>query len=614
MSSPVLACFLACLTLPALAAPRLNEMQVIGTHNSYHIAPSPAVDALIRSRDPAAADSLQYTHRPLAEQLERLGIRQIELDLYADPQGGLFAHPASLRLVPGSEPPPPSPDPEVMARPGTKILHVPDFDFHVHHPTLGEALDEVRQWSVKHPSHVPILILLELKKDAAGAEFTQPVPWTLPLLDALEDQVRTGLGDARIFRPDELRGTRRTLRDAIQAQGWPSLAELRGRFLVALDNTDEIRDLYLSRNSNLADRWFFVSVDESHPAAAWFKVNDPMGSFDQIQHLVKSGYLVRTRADADTRNARWNDTRQRDAAFASGAQFISTDYPEPNRSWSSYTVRWTSNRVARPNPVAAPAIPDTLDLEILALPGLEPFPDRELELLNQRAFQLHTQRRLGEASADYARLLELAPATDPTPAEIDLILRQAPVLLTHPEEPFPLRDVVAILSPDRTTIAFHLFWEDDIDFPEDNDPTDHEILWVTLADGPARAPTVATYFHGRLLSAPTSGTPTMIGVEWGKHGSLPMTAQGLVTEPPSLQNHWRTLHDKGIRLPLHPLARRWPKRFEGDWNEYRRFERRVETRPFLESRRLLWVGRWANAILDQHALPYNFAAKTEWPN
>ena len=39
--------------------------------------------------------------------------------------------------------------------------------------------------------------------------------------------------------------------------------------------------------------------------------------------------MVRTRADANTVQARDNDTRQRDQVFASGAQAISTDYCFP---------------------------------------------------------------------------------------------------------------------------------------------------------------------------------------------------------------------------------------------------------------------------------------------
>src|SRR5690606_39342657 len=53
-----------CLTLPAAlhAGPRLDQIQVIGTHNSYHIAPHPTLRALIQEGIPAAAESVEYTH------------------------------------------------------------------------------------------------------------------------------------------------------------------------------------------------------------------------------------------------------------------------------------------------------------------------------------------------------------------------------------------------------------------------------------------------------------------------------------------------------------------------------------------------------------------------
>ena len=78
-------------TAPVAGEPRLNQIQVIGSHNSYHIAPSRAVLELIAATGRRRAESLDYTHRPLAEQFSRLGIRQVELDVYADPKGGLFA-------------------------------------------------------------------------------------------------------------------------------------------------------------------------------------------------------------------------------------------------------------------------------------------------------------------------------------------------------------------------------------------------------------------------------------------------------------------------------------------------------------------------------------------
>ena len=78
--------------------------------------------------------------------------------------------------------------------------------------------------------------------------------------------------------------------------------------------------------------------------------------------------LVRTRADADTVNSRANDTRRRDQALASGAQFVSTDYAEPDRKFSAYYVSFDPKVVVRPNPVSGPPLEACLDLEIMKSP------------------------------------------------------------------------------------------------------------------------------------------------------------------------------------------------------------------------------------------------------
>jgi len=60
---------------------------------------------------------------------------------------------------------------------------------------------------------------------------------------------------------------------------------------------------------------------------------------------------VRTRADADTEEARSGDTTRRDAALASGAHFVSTDYPVPDPRFTDYRVGIPGEGVARCNPV-----------------------------------------------------------------------------------------------------------------------------------------------------------------------------------------------------------------------------------------------------------------------
>jgi hypothetical protein len=121
--------------------------------------------------------------------------------------------------------------------------------------------------------------------------------------------------------------------------------------MFALDNENKLRDLYLEGHPALRDRPMFVSVAPDHPAAAWMKVNDAVRDFDRIRGLVRDGFLVRTRADTDTVEARKNDPSRRDKALASGAQFVSTDYPEPRSAFSDYVVRFPGGIVARPNPI-----------------------------------------------------------------------------------------------------------------------------------------------------------------------------------------------------------------------------------------------------------------------
>lgn len=332
---------------------RMNQIQVIGTHNSYHIQPHPSVMAIIEQASKAQAAAIAYTHRPLNEQFRELGIRKIELDVYADPKGGHYAKPIAISLVADAGlPEVPDPDPEgEMNKPGLKIIHAPDIDFFTTVRTFVGALETVKKWSDANPRHVPIMIMVEVKQDRVMPIFTKPMPFDAQALDSIDDEILSVFSIDRIITPDRVRGDAETLRDAVTGNGWPLLEDVRGKVIFALDNGGAVRDAYLKDHSSLKGRLLFVSVDADHPSAAFMKLNDPVGSFDHIQQMVKQGFLVRTRADSNTRQARDNDGSTRDKAFASGAQYISTDYPEPDAKLSEYVVEFPGREVARSNPV-----------------------------------------------------------------------------------------------------------------------------------------------------------------------------------------------------------------------------------------------------------------------
>lgn len=344
---------------------RLNQIQVIGTHNSYHVAPHPELMQLISLTSQRLADSIDYTHRPLAEQFSELGIRQIELDVFLDPKGGLFSSPSArqtLKLFGKNQGPNPNLN-GILEKPGLKVLHVPDVDYVTTVPTFELALRQVRDWSRSNPKHVPIMILVELKDSRTPALPTIPIAFdenNINCVDRVIDQV---FQKDEIFTPDDLRGEMQSLPEAIARNGWPELSKVRGKIMFALDNEGSIRDAYLKGNDALKNRRMFVTPPtEVHPSAAFFKLNDPIRDFEKIRRLVKSGYLIRTRADSDTRQSRSGNTDQRDKALASGAQFVSTDYPEPRREFSEYQVRLPRNAIARPNPVSTNGL-KTFDVE-----------------------------------------------------------------------------------------------------------------------------------------------------------------------------------------------------------------------------------------------------------
>jgi hypothetical protein len=340
---------------------RLNQVQVLGTHNSYHLQPHPSLLATIRSFEalvgmPGLGDSIEYSHPPLAVQLDQEGIRQIELDVFADPAGGKYAAPRGLGFIPPVDWP--LATLAQLVQPGFKVLHVQDIDVGTTCATLVACLGEVRAWSDANRGHLPLAILIEGKSDPIpdpGFGFQVPLPFDAATLDALDAEIRSVLGD-RLITPDAVRGGRTTLEAAVRAGAWPTLEQARGKVVVLFNNGGADRQRYIAGRPSLQGRAMFTTSTPGQPDAAFVQVGDPRGAGgQQIADLVRAGYLVRTRSDVPTVEARSGDVTRRDAAFASGAHFVSTDYPRPSPFGSGYEVRLPGGGAGRCNPVNAPA-------------------------------------------------------------------------------------------------------------------------------------------------------------------------------------------------------------------------------------------------------------------
>jgi membrane-associated phospholipid phosphatase len=330
---------------------KLNDLVTIGTHNSYKAELPDAVLAMVRAAAPDRWQEIDYRHRPLSEQLDA-GARQLEIDIYSDPEGGRFLDPAGLRAAKIAL------DPArraALAEPGFKVMHIQDVDVLSSCATLSACLGVVRRWSLAHPDHAPILLMFNAKTDPAP----QPggvaaLPFDAATFDALDREVRAVFPPQTLITPDDIQGAYPTLREAVLHNTWPTLGEARGKVLFALDEDPAKVALYRGKRRSLEGRVFFVNTDESSPAAAYLTFNDPIADAARIREAVAAGFIVRTRADAGTLEARRNDTQRREMALASGAQFVSTDYlwPEP-RLHNDYMVRLAGNAAVLCNPVRA---------------------------------------------------------------------------------------------------------------------------------------------------------------------------------------------------------------------------------------------------------------------
>jgi hypothetical protein len=337
---------------------RLNQMQVVGSHNSYHRELSPNEQKVQQQQNPGSVD-LWYSHAPITQQLEDQNVRSLELDLFPDPQGGLYTYPL-IRKLTGQGP---LTDP-AMAQPGIKVMHVPDFDYNTNCDTFVLCLQQVKTWSDAHPSHVPIAINLELKQsdpNVVAAGGVKAPPWDAANLNSVDTEIRSVFPENEILTADDVRKPGLTLEQSVLTKGWPKLNSVRGQVMFYFDNggPGEIRDIYTAGKPNLEGRAVFTRGPEGAPDAAITEVNDPRGANQaEIQRLVKKGYLIRTRSDEPMATIRDKDYSRLGIALASGAQWVTTDFPVAGmaaRYDSDFVAKLPGHTPVRLNPVTAPA-------------------------------------------------------------------------------------------------------------------------------------------------------------------------------------------------------------------------------------------------------------------
>jgi len=345
---------------------RLNELQYIGTHNSYHIEPDAAVMALLRDTRYEDGEkwswdrlirAVTYTHPPLSVQLG-WGVRNFELDIYADTKGGRYTNPGALAAA----------DEQLssaydlqgkLEQPGFKVFHVADIDVRSSCLLFVDCLQQIKQWSSANPQHIPVIVLLEAKSKTQPpvGDYVATVPesFTSDVWQDLEREILSVFDQEQIITPDTVRGDNDSLRDAVKTTGWPLVTDVLGKIMFVVLHQGPATDAYMADNALLKGRLMFVNLPLDHPSASFVLTTKPHKEkeFRKIQRYSKRGFLVYTRGDANTEESRSNALSRSSYAFLSGAQIISTDYPNPDYRFSDYKVQFNHGDFVRCNPHVA---------------------------------------------------------------------------------------------------------------------------------------------------------------------------------------------------------------------------------------------------------------------
>lgn len=259
----------------------LNDVQVKGSHNSYHRAPRLALSR-----------GWRYSHAPLETQLEAQDVRQFELD---------------VRLTKGE----------------LRVAHLPLVDGRSTCSRLVDCLGTIESWSRAHAGHLPVFVFIEVKEDVAPSMLEGR-------LDAIDFAITRVFSRGQLLMPEDVVGDEPSLKQAVVKNGWPSVEAARGRVAFVMFGPKRHKHAYAGGRPRLDGRVMFVAEREtSQPHTSIIFYDDPILERAQIDAALQQHFLVRTRADAELHR----NPLRRDAALASGANFISSDFVDPRFNW-----------------------------------------------------------------------------------------------------------------------------------------------------------------------------------------------------------------------------------------------------------------------------------------
>ncbi len=278
---------------------KLNEMAVMGTHNSYQLLGTLPKQGLMKTLQIISFGLVEnkavFEMDTFTEQLEQ-GIRNLEIDIETvDDEGDvsfIVTHKAIIDNVSSAY-------------------------------NLAKGLEEIAMWSDNNPGHLPVYLLIEPKDDVPSINNMKN--FSLEYALELDKVLRQVLGDM-LLTPQQVMGDYESFEEMRKADGWPTLKESAGKIIVLLHTCDVTQE-YIDTDTSIKTQAMFPMLlfgDIDKPYASFILDNDPVIASENNKKTVdENNLMVRTRADD---YPDFSDERDKSADNC-GSHIITTDYP-----------------------------------------------------------------------------------------------------------------------------------------------------------------------------------------------------------------------------------------------------------------------------------------------
>lgn len=278
---------------------KLNEIAVMGTHNSYQLLGTLPKRGLMKTLQiisfGAVENKAVFEMDTFTEQLEQ-GIRNLEIDIETvDDEGDvsfIVTHSAIIDNVSSA------------------------YNF-------AKGLEEIAMWSENNPGHLPIYLLIEPKDDVPSINNMKN--FSLEYALEFDKVLRQVLGD-RLLTPAQAMGEYESFEEMRKADDWPALTQVAGKIIVLMHPCSVTQE-YIDNDISIKTQAMFPMLkfgDIDKTYASFILDNDPVNAAENNKKTVdEHNLMVRTRADdyPDFSDERYN------FADNCGSHIITTDYP-----------------------------------------------------------------------------------------------------------------------------------------------------------------------------------------------------------------------------------------------------------------------------------------------